>query len=50
MSDYAQPTTVPIPGENIKPGSFFRWYMQRLRMMSFQVSYHTPSLFFTAEV
>ena len=50
MLDYAQPTTVPIPGDNVKAGSFFRSYMQRLRMVSFQVIYYPPFLFFTADV
>lgn len=34
-ADYAQPTTVPIPGEDKKAGSWARWYVRRLRMLSF---------------
>jgi hypothetical protein len=33
-ADYAQPTTVPIPGDDMKMGSWIRWYVRRLRMVS----------------
>lgn len=32
VPDYAQPNTIPIPGENVKAGSFSRSYMHRLRI------------------
>ncbi|EGN97883.1 hypothetical protein SERLA73DRAFT_169006 [Serpula lacrymans var. lacrymans S7.3] len=33
-ADYARPTTIRVPGENVNTGSFMRWYIRRLRIVS----------------
>ncbi|KAK0188416.1 hypothetical protein F5146DRAFT_1055146 [Armillaria mellea] len=35
VGDYLYPTTVPIPGETLSHGSWLRWYMKRLTILSF---------------
>jgi hypothetical protein len=40
--DYEHSTTIPIPGDNIKAGSWMRWYLERLCIVSCRVS---PILF-----
>jgi len=36
ITDYAHQTTIPAPGETLNTGSFMRWYMRRLVILSFQ--------------
>ncbi|KAK0215876.1 hypothetical protein EDD85DRAFT_444658 [Armillaria nabsnona] len=50
-SDYSLPTTVPLPGETLSKGSWLRWYMKKLIVLSFtddqagSVLWHVRSLF-----
>lgn len=39
--DYGRPTTIPAPGETLNMGSFMRWYMRRLIVLSFKVRFYT---------
>ncbi|KAK0232717.1 hypothetical protein IW262DRAFT_1326368 [Armillaria fumosa] len=34
-SDYAFPETVPLPGETLSKGSWLRWYLKKLTVLSF---------------
>ncbi|KAG7444024.1 uncharacterized protein BT62DRAFT_952962 [Guyanagaster necrorhizus] len=35
VGDYSFPTTVPLPGETLSKGSWLRWYMKKLTILSF---------------
>ncbi|KAK0501762.1 hypothetical protein EDD18DRAFT_1347834 [Armillaria luteobubalina] len=35
VGDYSFPTTTPIPGETLSKGSWLRWYMKKLIILSF---------------
>jgi len=36
MADYGRQSTIPAPGETLSDGSFLRWYLRRLVIVSFQ--------------